>query len=311
MDKKSCFRTTIGGQALIEGIMMRGPEKACTVVRRPDGSFEKKTEAIVPIKKKYPILGWPFIRGAVNFWDMMKIGVSALTYSSEVALGESGADEPETFLERKLGRERADKIMLSVAVLLGLVIPVVLFFLLPTLLAGVLDQWIGSGILRNLLEGAIRILIFLTFLTLVSKMKDIQRTFAYHGAEHKTIHCYESKQALTVENARKFPRAHPRCGTSFLFVVMIISILVFTFVSWSNPFIRMALRILLLPVVVAISYEINRAVGRHDNRLTMILRKPGLWLQKLTTVEPEDSMLEVAIEALNGVIPEVKGSDTW
>ncbi|MBE6936272.1 MAG: DUF1385 domain-containing protein, partial [Ruminococcaceae bacterium] len=183
--------------------------------------------------------------------------------------------------------------------------------LLPTLLAGFLDPVIGSGIWRNLLEGVLRLLIFFGFLFSVSRMKDIRRTFSYHGAEHKSIHCYENGLPLTVENVQKFPKEHPRCGTSFLFVVMIISILVFSLVSWSNPFVRMVMRLVLLPVVVAISYEINRAVGRCDNALTRFLRLPGLFMQKMTTFEPEDDMVEVAIEALKRVIPENKGADTW
>ncbi len=308
-DSRACFRTIIGGQALMEGILMRGPDKSSIVVRREDGSLSEKTEPL-PAARKSPILKWPFIRGVYTFGSSMVMGIRALFYSADTAF-EEPADEKPSRLEKKLGKDRFNNLMMGVSAAFGIGLPIVLFFILPTLLAGFLDRFIGSGFLRNLCEGLIRILIFLVFMFSISRMKDIQRTFQYHGAEHKSIACYESGADLTVENARGCPKEHPRCGTSFLLVVMIISILVFSVVRWSNPLIRLALRLLLLPVVVGISYEINRAVGRHDNALTMALRRPGLWLQHLTTREPDDSMLEVAITALKAVIPEEKGADRW
>ncbi len=307
--EKACFRTTIGGQALIEGIMMRGPEKTSIVVRREDKSLEIKNESYIPRAKKNKIWGVPVIRGFINFIDSMAVGMKALTYSADVAFEE--IEEEPGFLEKKVGKKSADKIYTAISLVFGVALPVILFFILPTLLASVLDRHIGSGILRNLTEGAIRIFIFLVFMFSVSRMKDIRRTFMYHGAEHKTIYCYEAGLPLTVENVRTQPKEHPRCGTSFLFVVMIISILLFSVVTSSNTVMRIVLRLILLPLVVALSYEFNRLVGRHDNKLTRFLRAPGMWMQKLTTFEPDDSMIEVAIEALKNVIPEEKGSDAW
>lgn len=200
---------------------------------------------------------------------------------------------------------------MTCATVLGTIIPIVLFIFLPTLLAGSLDRLAGSGIVRNLIEGLFRIIIFIIFMCSVSQMKDLKRVFAYHGAEHKTIFCYESGKELSVENVREYAKEHPRCGTSFLFSVMIISVLVFSVISWSNPYIRILLRLILLPVVVGISYEANRLIGRFDNPFTRFLRAPGVWFQKLTTNEPDDSMIEIAIAALKPVIPESPGTDEW
>ncbi len=311
MDKKACFRTSIGGQALLEGIMMRGPEKQSIVVRKSDGSFVVKTEPIKMISQKYKIFKLPFIRGPINFFYSMKDGVSALMYSADIAFDDMPEEDYKPgFLERKLGRKKADEIAMTISLVLGIALPVALFILLPTLIAGLFDDAI-TGVWRSLFEGLIRLIIFFIFIAGTSRMKDIKRTYMFHGAEHKTIYCYENALPLTVENVRKFPKEHPRCGTSFLFVVMIVSILVFAFVTWSNPLIRMLLRLLLLPIVVGISYEFNRAVGRHDNTFTKILRAPGLAFQKFTTIEPDDCMIEVAIEALKNVIPEEEGSDKW
>ncbi len=307
MKDNNIFRTTIGGQALIEGILMRGPNKTCTVVRRADGELVYKEESY-ETRKGFAAL--PFIRGVVRLADSLSGGMKALTYSSEIAFDDIDEGDDD-WLTRKLGKKRATEIATGIALFFGCAIPIVLFILLPTLLAGLLDRWIGSGFLRNLVEGLFRILIFFGFLFSISHMKDIRRTFMYHGAEHKTIHCYEHNLPLTVENVRKFPKAHPRCGTSFLFVVMIISILVFSFVKWSNPLIRVVLRLALLPVIVSLSYEFNMLVGRHDNVLTRILRAPGLFMQKFTTFEPDDSMIEVAAAALERVIPEKEGEDRW
>ena len=307
------FRTSIGGQALMEGILMRGPEKQAIVIRRPDGELESKTEPVNPIKNRYPILGWPIIRGTVNFLESMIKGVKAITYSASF-MPEEEQEEPSKFdkwLEEHLSGEKAEKVIIGISVALGVLLAVGLFFLLPTVLAGLVSRWVGNGILRNLIEGALRIIIFLTYIILASKMKEIKRIWQYHGAEHKTIFCYEKGLELTVENCRVQPRLHPRCGTSFLFIVMIVSILVFAVVSWQNVWIRMALRIVLLPVVVGISYEIIKYAGRHDNVLTTILSAPGKALQLVTTAEPDDSMLEVAIESLKLVMPEETGSDKW
>lgn len=309
---KTDFRTSIGGQALIEGILMRGPHKQAIVCRTQDG-LVTKVEELKLVKAKHPILGTPFLRGVVNFLDSMVKGVQALTYSADL-LPEEEQEEPSKFslwVEEKLGTETANKVLIWFAAFLGIAISVGLFMLLPTLLAGLFYRVVENHILRNLLEGLIRILIFLCYLFLCTRMKEIHRVFSYHGAEHKSIFCYEKGLPLTVDNVRIQPRQHPRCGTSFLFVVMIISILVFSVATFENAWTRMLVRILLLPVVVGISYEINRWVGRHDNWLSTALAAPGKALQRLTTFEPDDSMMEVAIAALKLVIPEEQGADEW
>ena len=316
-EEQLCFRTSIGGQALLEGILMRGPRKQSIVCRTPDGLVEKIDELHL-VKDKHPILGWPLIRGVVTFLDSMVKGMQALTYSADLLpIEEQGEpDKLDQWIEAHFSEEKAKSIIIGVAVVLGILLAVGLFVLLPTLLAGVTDHFIKSPVVRSLVEGLLRIVIFLAYLWAVSRMKDVERMFAYHGAEHKTIFCYEKGLPLTVENVRKQSRFHPRCGTSFLFVVVIISILVFSLVSinitmWDNVLVRIGLRLLLLPVVVALSYELNRWVGRHDNALSRILSAPGKWLQRLTTNEPDDSMIECAIRALELVIPEEKGTDTW
>ena len=309
-----CFRTTIGGQALIEGIMMLGPDKEAIVVNTPEG-FVEKVEERVQAKEKHKILGVPFIRGVVNFMASMVKGMKALSYSATVSMTEEeAATEPskfDAFIEKKLGAEAAANFFVGFAVLLGIAFSIGLFILLPTLLAGLVIPTGGSMIWRNLLEGGLRILIFLLYLMLMSRLKDIRRVFSYHGAEHKTIFCYEKGMELTVENVRLQSCHHPRCGTSFLFVVMILSILMFSVVQWSNIWVRMGMRIVLLPVIVAVSYEINRWVGRHDNRFTRVLTAPGLWLQNFTTNEPDDEMIEVGIRALRAVLPQQEGADAW
>ena len=312
------FRTSIGGQALIEGILMRGPNKQAIVVRAPEGLVEK-VEELKLVRDQYPILGLPILRGAVTFVDSMVKGVKALMFSADY-FPEDGTEneEPSKFeqwLDKKLGSEKMEKAVLVLAVILSLLMTVGLFFLLPTFLAGFIDPFIKSAALHNLVESVIKLVIFGGYLLLCSKQKDIQRVFQYHGAEHKTIFCYEAGLPLTVENCRIQPRHHPRCGTSFLFVVVVVSILVssvvFSFVNWRNMWVRMGLHLLLLVPVVGITYEFNRYVGRHDNPVTNFLARPGLWLQNFTTNEPDESMLEVAIRALELVIPEEKGKDEW
>ncbi|MEG1460607.1 MAG: DUF1385 domain-containing protein [Oscillospiraceae bacterium] len=306
------FRTSIGGQALIEGILMRGPVKQSIVVRTNEGLVSKVEEPHF-VKERYKILGFPLIRGVVTFLESMIYGVKALTYSAEL-LPEEEQETPSKFdlwIEKKFGSEKAEKFVIGVAVVLGICLSVGLFILLPTLLAGFVGKLTDSSLIHNLVEGLLRIVIFLAYMVACTFSKDLKRVFRYHGAEHKTIFCYEKGLPLTVENVKKQSRFHPRCGTSFLFVVMIISILVFSVVSWTNVWVRMALRLLLLPVVVGIAFEINRWVGRHDNWLSTFLAAPGKALQRLTTAEPDDEMMECAIEALSLVIPEEKGLDAW
>lgn len=309
----STFRTSIGGQALIEGILMRGPEKQAIAVRRPDGGIELKEEELHFIKERYAILGVPFVRGVVTFLDSMVKGVKALMFSAEF-YPEEEEETPSKFelwLEKKLGNEALNQLIIYVAAFLGIAFSVGLFIMLPALIFGLLQNAIPSFFLRNLIEGAVRIIIFFIYLILCSKQKDIYRVFCYHGAEHKTIFCYEAGLPLTVENVRKQPRHHPRCGTSFMFVVMVIAILIFSVVRVENVALQLLLKLLLLPVVVGITYEINRYLGRHDNAFTRFCAAPGLWMQNFTTNEPDDSMIECAIAAMERVIPEKKGQDAW
>ena len=323
-EPQSCatpFRTMIGGQALIEGIMMLGPDKKSIVVRRPAGGLEIKTEERKLIKDQHPILGWPFIRGVVNFCTSMYTGVTALMYSAEFyPEDEAGEEEPSRFeqwLDKKLGSEKAMSLFTTLAVILGMAFSVGLFFVLPTLLSGAIMYFFPAVPLwaRNVVEGATRVVIFLGYLILCSKMKDIRRVFSYHGAEHKTIFCYEKGLELTVENVRIQPKHHPRCGTSFLFVVIVVSILlssvVFAFWQFTNPWLRTLVHLALLPVVVGLTWEFNRYVGGHDNLFCRAVRRPGMAIQRWTTFEPDDSMIEVGIEALKQVLPKEKGKDQW
>ncbi|MBP1737442.1 MAG: hypothetical protein H6Q60_1323 [Oscillospiraceae bacterium] len=311
-ENQSKFKTTCGGQALIEGVMMQGPTKRAAVVRKPDGGLAV-TES--ESQRKSGLWKVPFLRGVGVFGSSMKNGVKALMWSAEYYPEEENA-QPSKFdlwLEKHFSDEKLTSIIVTIGMVVGIGFSVGLFFILPTLLTGLITPYVQSNFLRNLIEGFIRIGLFLGYLIAISNMKDMKRVFSYHGAEHKTIFCYEAGLELTVENVRKQPKHHPRCGTSFLFVIMIVSILVFALLgfSWSSPWIRLATRLLMLPVLVAISYEINRFVGRYDNLLCRLVRAPGMWLQNFTTREPDDSMLEVSIEALNRVLPEKEGADRW
>ena len=321
------FKTMIGGQALIEGIMMRGPEKDAIVVRSSKGL---KTE-IHPRKKNPPksMKSWPFIRGIFNFFDSQLVGIKALMRSADLA-PEELQEEPsklDLWLEKALGNELFQKAVVGIAMVLGVGMSVGLFFLLPMVISGFMDGIIQNNLLLNLAEGVIRMVIFLAYMILISRMKEMKRVFAYHGAEHKTIRCYEACLPLTVENVRKQTRLHPRCGTSFLLVVMVISILVFSVASSAllalvpglaairgSALYRVTMilfKLLLLPVVVGITYEINRWAGKHDNWFTRIITAPGMWMQNFTTNEPDDSMIEVGIAAVTAVLPEKEGSDLW
>ena len=306
------FKTMIGGQALIEGIMMRGPEKESIVVRTPEG-LVVKTQPLKLVAKKHKIFGWPFVRGVVNFGASMVNGIKALLYSAEF-FPEEEVGEPSKFdqwLEKKIGSEKMEKYVIYSALILGLAMAVGLFVLLPTFIAGLFKGLHGNYFARNLVEGIVKIVLFMGYMILVSQMKDMKRVFSYHGAEHKTIRCYEAQLPLTVENVRPMTRMHPRCGTSFLLVVICISILLGAVIRVDNTFARMGLHLLLLIPIVAISYEFNRLVGRHDNWMTRILTAPGQWMQNFTTNEPDDSMIEVAITALQEVLPEQEGADQW
>ena len=279
---KEQMKTSIGGQAVIEGVMMRGPEKTAMAVRQPNGEIALELWAGSPPTAWYK--STPFIRGIFNFIDMMKLGYKLMS------------------------------VVTTVAMILGVGIAVMLFMALPTALSkGV--NYLAGGVFPNMglsfLEGGLKIIIFIIYLSMVRKMPEMKRMFSYHGAEHKTIACYEAKEELTIENVRKYTRFHPRCGTSFLLIVLIISILVFSVVTWQNGLIRVALKILLLPFVVGIAYEIIKLAGRYDNWATRVISAPGLCLQRLTTNEPDDSMIEVAIASIKPVIPTQEGADKW
>ena len=315
-EHNSCaFRTSIGGQALIEGILMRGPEKEAVVVRDQEGKLVEKVKPLRFIKDRYPILGWPLVRGTVNFLDSMVHGVKALMYSADFYPDDEAAQPSklDLWLEKHVPAEKLQNVLVWVSVLLSLGMTLALFMLLPTFVAGLFRA--QNAALHNLIEGVIKVAIFLAYLILCSKQKDVRRVFCYHGAEHKTIFCYEAGLPLTVENVRRQPRHHPRCGTSFLFMVIAISILVSTvvFAIWPvhNPILRFLAHLAMLPLIVGISYEFNRWAGRHDGPITRILVAPGLWLQNFTTFEPDDSMMEVGIKALELVLPEKQGEDAW
>ena len=322
------FKTMIGGQALIEGIMMRGPEKDAIVCRGKDGlTVEVSDRKII---REGSLLKWPLVRGVYNFFDAQVTGVKALLRSADLSPDGELGEEPgklDRWLEEKLGDERFQKFVIGAAACMGMGLSIVLFFLLPMIIGGFFDGIVKSNLGINLIEGVVRMTIFMVYMIAVSRMSEMKRVFSYHGAEHKTIRCYEARLPLTVENVRTMSRMHPRCGTSFLLVVMILSILVFSIASsglltlfpalaamrgtFLYRLVMIVCKLLMLPLVVSIAYEINRWVGKNDNAFTRILTAPGLWMQNFTTNEPDDSMIEVAILAVQQVLPEQEGSDAW
>lgn len=318
-NKKDCnvHMTSIGGQAVLEGVMMRGPKEIATAVRKSDGEIVIDKKPVSSVTQKFKFLKLPILRGVVNFIESMVTGVKCLMFSAELydVEGEEGYEPSkfEKWLDDKLGDKIKD-IAIYAAVAMALVMGIGLFMLLPTVLVGLIKGVFPADthtVVLNLTEGLVRMVIFLVYLALVSRMSDIQRVFEYHGAEHKTIAAYEHGEELTPENAAKYSRLHPRCGTSFLLIVMVISILFFSFLRWDNVFQRILFRLLLLPVVAGVSYEIIKFAGRSKNRCVQILTKPGLWLQKLTTREPDASQLEVAIASLKAVLTDNREDDKW
>lgn len=301
--------TSIGGQALIEGIMMRGPQKTAVSSRLPDGTIDTEDLNITPLKNKYKILGWPLIRGITGLVESLMIGYKAMGVSAEKA----GLDEdakPSKF-DEWCNRVFGDKLMpviMGVAMFFGICIAIGLFFFLPVLsfngikaLAGdapALEPW------RSTVEGLMRIFILLLYLLVISAIPSVKRMFQYHGAEHKTIFCYENQEELTVEHVRKYKRFHPRCGTSFMVLMLLVGIVVGFFIPFQQPVLRTACKLLCMPVCVSLGYELIRICGRHDNIITRIIAAPGMWMQRITTREPDDSMIEVAIAAMQEVIPE-------
>ena len=282
-------RLMVGGQAVIEGVMMRGPKLTATAVRDPDGKIQVEAKPVHSITERFPILKKPLLRGSVSLIESLVIGMKSLSYSAQMA-----GDEDEKLSDREMAG----------TIVFALVLASILFIAIPTGTAKLFHGITEDPFFLNLMEGFLRLAIFLLYIWGISRMKDIRRVFQYHGAEHKTIHCYEAGLPLTVENVQKFSRLHPRCGTNFLLIVMLVSIFVFAFLGWPSLAERIASRILLLPVVAGISYEIIRLAGRSDNAVIQTAIKPGLWLQYLTTRPPDDEMVEVAIESLKAVLPE-------
>ena len=310
----SCsHKTSIGGQAVIEGVMMRGPEKIATAVRKADGEIVMDIKPVNSFVVKHKLHKIPLLRGVLSFVESMVTGVKCLMFSADQVELDDGSEEMSKFekwLDDKLGDKIKD-IAIYFSVIVAMCFSIGLFMLLPTAIAGIFKLWIKAPIALNLIEGLIKMIIFLVYLWAVSKMSDIKRVFEYHGAEHKTIAAYEAGEDLTPENAMKYTRLHPRCGTSFLLIVMVISILMFSLLTWKTLWIRILYRLLLLPVVAGLSYEVIKLAGRHPNGVVGILTKPGLWLQKITTREPDMEQLEVAIAAMKAVIPENKEDDRW
>lgn len=303
-------KTSIGGQALIEGIMMRGPVLTSMATRMPNGSIDVETWNTHKGSKTPWTRRAPFIRGIFNMVDSMVVGYHCLMKSAEKAGVEEEPTKFDKWLEKKLG-DNMMKVLGGFAAVLGVALAAVLFIFIPTGLSSLLKPLIGTGVGLSLIEGLIKVIILVGYMWLCSRMKDIRRVFEYHGAEHKSIACYEAGLPLTVENVRPQRRLHPRCGTSFLFLVVFISIIIGSFISWDNPAIRMLLKLLLIPVVVGISYELIKLAGRSDGIFTRIISAPGMWLQHITTCEPDDGQIECAIAALTAVIPEDENADRW
>lgn len=307
-------RVNIGGQAVIEGVMMKYENQYAVAVRKPDREITVKLNTFRPSSEKHKLCKAPIIRGIFNFVESLVIGVKTLTYSAEF-FDEEEEEKPEKKAEKKESKKsrtadgtkqqdkekKSDDLMMFGTVALSIVIAVGLFMLLPAWLTGLLSGVIKNHVLQGLVEGVIRLAIFLLYVYLISRMEDIKRTFMYHGAEHKTINCLEHGDALTVENVMRHSRFHKRCGTSFLFIVMFVSILVFMCITADAMWLRLLLRVLLVPLIAGISYEFIKYAGNHDSRIANTLSKPGLWVQRLTTLEPTPDMVEVAIRSVEAV----------
>jgi len=294
---------SVGGQALIEGILMRHQNKMAIVIRRKNGELVVHRETIkAPVGK---FKGLPLVRGIFMLGSSMKVGIKALTLSATYFEEDEGVEVTEDRFElwmRKIFKDRADDVLVAFSIFTALLMAIVLFTALPTVIISFLRGIIANVYLLSALEGILKMGLFLAYVLLISQMKDVKRVFQYHGAEHKTIHCLEARQELNVKNARQFTTLHPRCGTSFLLFVLIISIVIFSFITWSNIWLRIGLKVVLLPLIAGISYEVLRLSGNSDNALVKIISKPGLWMQKITTREPDDDMLEVAIVATRAIL---------
>jgi uncharacterized protein YqhQ len=304
-------KVNVGGQALIEGVMMKGPNDIAMAVRKSDGEIVVKREPVSRIEKS-KIVKIPIIRGGIALINSMVTGIKALTYSAEFF--EEGIEEEKGKFELWLGKKFGDKskdIMTYISVALAVAMAILVFMIIPTILINFLKNKISNTVILTGLEGILKIFMFIGYIIFISRLKEIQRVFEYHGAEHKAIHCYESGKPLTVENAKKFTTMHPRCGTSFLLIVLVISILIFSLLGWKSIILRIAMKLLLLPLVAGISYEIIKWAGKSDSKFAAVISWPGLMMQKLTTREPDDKQLEVAIEALKNVLAEDKDVKLW
>ena len=310
---KERFKTSVGGQALMEGIMMRGPKLICCAVRKPDGTIETKID---PVKNHGIWTKIPLVRGAISIIESLIMGYRYMMYSAQVSMGDDyDPEEEETAFEKWVGDhlgKKAEDILLAAAAVIGGLFAILLFTVLPTVLVGGLNHLVPLGRwAKVVLEAVLKVAIFLTYMAAISRMKEIHRVFEYHGAEHKTIACYEAGDELTVENVRKYTRFHPRCGTSFLILVVIVSVFLYSVLPWGSIGLRVLFKLLLLPLVMGISYELLKWCGRSDNIATRIIRQPGIWVQHLTVFEPDDSMIEVAIAAVNPVLPEDPEDGRW
>lgn len=312
MSKKT-HKTSVGGQALIEGVMMQGPRGMATAVRKPDGEILTEYHTIKLLRNKNKFFNIPIIRGIFGFVESMIMGYKTLMYSAEVSGMEDFEEESMSKFERWLNDKMGEKLVSAVAAIgsvLGIVLAFILFFYLPVLVFNKANEWAGGAItnFQGLVEGGMKIIIFVIYIAAVSRMKDVRRLFMYHGAEHKSIACYEAGLDLNVENAKKCTRFHPRCGTSFIFVVLIFSIIFYTIIAKIFPVIAaerilwLILKLVFLPIIMGICYEFIRYAGRHDNLFVKIVSAPGLWMQRLTTKEPTDDILEVGIAAIKAVI---------
>ena len=288
----------VGGQAIIEGVMMRGSKGLATAIRTPSGKIEVDVKKTKPITKKYKFLNVPIIRGAVVLIDSLIVGIKTLNYSASFFEEDEEESKFDIWLREKLGDKGANDLLVTFTMMISLLVAAGLFLGIPTAIASLFKNTGISSVVLNLIEAAIRITILITYMFLISKLDDIYRVFQYHGAEHKTIFCYEAEEKLTVENVRKFGRLHPRCGTNFLFLTMLVSVILFSLTGWGGFWQRLILRIVLMPIVAGITYELIKWLGRTESKLGKIIAYPGLKLQELTTKEPDDAQLEVAIESL-------------
>lgn len=295
-------KQAVGGQAVIEGVMMQSKNKRAIAVRKNDGEIiveKKKIKSWISDKNIDKI---PFIRGAFILIETMIEGIKSMNFSSEFFLDDEDEDTALDRFINKIFKDKANEAIIIISLILGLSLATLLFVVTPTIIGGLFAKLIENKLMLNLIEGVTRICILFIYIVLISKNKDIQRVFEYHGAEHKSIYCYENDLELTVENARAFTTLHPRCGTNFLFIVMFTSIVLFSFFGWPNPIVRIIMRIVCVPIVAGISYEIIKLLGKYNNKLTRFVAYPGMMLQKFTTKEPDDKQLEVALEALKAVV---------